>query len=365
VNRRRVVQCSLGNVGSLNLPLLLDRPELELVGVWCHAPEKHGRDVGPLVGRDPVGLRVASTFDEIVAVEADCALYHSQILEREDDAIAEIARLLRSGKNVVVPWISALQWPPFGRVFAPRAVAEVEAACADGGTSLLMTGTDPGFFSDMLPVVLTGVCGTVESIRIQEILDYSPFDDPRLTAPDFLCFGRPLEHADANFVGDHTIEQGWGATAALTAAALGFEVVGSSTFERRAPATRRLDFEHAGPVEPGTIGARWFGITVTTDGPTVTWEHITHVDADCIPPEWPVDRPVGNGYVVKIEGSPTLRLQCEVSAQGSHFWGAYLVTATRCTNVIDAVCRAQPGICTVFDLALGDVTLARPPGRAR
>ncbi len=230
--RRRVVQCSLGNVGSLNLPLVLDRPELDLVGVWCHTPEKHGQDVGPLVGRDPVGVRVVDRFEEIVEIDADCALYHSQILEREDEAIAEIAQLLRSGTNVIVPWISALQWPHFGRAFAPQAVADVEAACADGDTSLFMTGTDPGFFSDVLPVVLTGVCGTVESVRLQEVLDYSPFDDPRLTAPDFLCFGRPLEHADPNFVSEQTIEQGWGATAALTAAALGFEVVSTSTFER-------------------------------------------------------------------------------------------------------------------------------------
>jgi len=351
-----VIQCSLGNVGTLNLPILLDRPNLDLVGVWCHSAEKAGIDVGVLAGREPVGVRVTDDFDAVLALDADCALYHSQILDRQDDALDQIARLLRSGKNVVVPWISALQWPDYGRLVDPQAVEQVEAACREGRSSLLMTGTDPGFFSDMLPAVLTGVCDRVDAVRVQEVLDYSSFDDPRLTAPDFLCFGQPLDHDAPNFVAEATIAQGWGATPALIAAALGVEVVAMEQFERRAPAVEQVRLGRAGTVEPGTIAARWFGITCPTTGPTITWEHITHVDPAGIPEDWPARRPVKDGYAIRIEGSPVVELQCEVTEHGNPFWGAYLVTATRCTNVLDAVVAAPPGIVTILDLPLGSLT---------
>jgi hypothetical protein len=352
----RVIQCSLGNVGTLNLPILLDRRDLELVGVWCHSPEKAGTDVGELMGRDAVGVRVTGDFDEVVALDADCVLYHSRILGRQDDALAQIARLLRSGKNVVVPWISALQWPEYGRVVDARAVKVVEAACRDGASSLLMTGTDPGFFSDMLPAVLTGVCDRVDSLRVQEVLDYSSFDDERLTAPDFFCFGQPLDHDEPNFVDEVTIVQGWGATPALVAAAVGVEVVSVEHFERRAPAVERVPLGRAGTVEPGTIAARWFGIACTTTGPTITWEHVTHVSPASVPAGWPVRRPLADGYAVRIEGSPTIDLRCDVTEHGNPFWGAYLVTATRCTNALHAVAAAAPGIVTILDLPLGSLT---------
>jgi 4-hydroxy-tetrahydrodipicolinate reductase len=289
-------------------------------------------------------------------LNADCALYHSRILDRETDAVEQMAALLGAGTNVVVPWISALQYPAYGRGIAPDAVQQIEDACRAGAASLMMTGTDPGFFSDMLPVTLACVCDAVEHVRIQEVLDYSPFADPRLTAPDFFCFGQPLDHDQPNFVRSEILQQGWGATAALVAAALGARVTAAHEFDRRAPARRRVDLGAAGVVEPGTIGARWFGIRCETTGPEVTWEHVTYVSDDSIPSDWPVDRPVTDGYVVRVVGSPSVTLHCDVAEQGNHFWGAYLATATRCTNVIDAVCRAEPGIVTILDLRLGDVT---------
>jgi len=38
-----------------------------------------------------------------------------------------------------------------------------------------------------------------------------------------------------------------------------------------------------------------------------------------------------------------------------------LITATRCTNAADAVCRAALRVRTVFDFGLGEVSLGRPP----
>ena len=48
--RRRVVVWSTGGVGSNAIRAVACRPDLELVGVWVHTPEKVGRDAGELAG---------------------------------------------------------------------------------------------------------------------------------------------------------------------------------------------------------------------------------------------------------------------------------------------------------------------------
>ena len=46
--RWKVIQFATGNVGRLALQGILDHPDLELVGVWVHSPDKAGRDAGEL-----------------------------------------------------------------------------------------------------------------------------------------------------------------------------------------------------------------------------------------------------------------------------------------------------------------------------
>ncbi|MCK5751966.1 MAG: dihydrodipicolinate reductase, partial [Mycobacterium sp.] len=51
------------------------RPDLALVGARVYSPDKHGADLGTLVGRDPIGVRATTDVDEILGLEADCVLY--------------------------------------------------------------------------------------------------------------------------------------------------------------------------------------------------------------------------------------------------------------------------------------------------
>ena len=42
----RVIQMSTGNVGRYALRGIIGHPELGLVGLWVHSPDKAGKDVG-------------------------------------------------------------------------------------------------------------------------------------------------------------------------------------------------------------------------------------------------------------------------------------------------------------------------------
>ena len=53
----RVVQWATGKVGRRALAAIIDHPELELVGVYVHSPDKVGVDAGQLAGTADTGVQ--------------------------------------------------------------------------------------------------------------------------------------------------------------------------------------------------------------------------------------------------------------------------------------------------------------------
>ncbi len=94
----QVVQWATGGVGVAAIKGVLEHPELELAGCWVHSADKAGKDVGELIGDEPIGVTATNNVDEILALDADAVIY-SPLLPNPD----EVAALLRSGKNVVTP----------------------------------------------------------------------------------------------------------------------------------------------------------------------------------------------------------------------------------------------------------------------
>ena len=60
VSRARVVEWATGWIGTIALRAIARRPDLELVGVWVHNPEKVGQDAGELAGIERMGVDEAT-----------------------------------------------------------------------------------------------------------------------------------------------------------------------------------------------------------------------------------------------------------------------------------------------------------------
>src|SRR5260370_500241 len=75
--------------------ILDHRADLDLVGVKVYSETKHGKDVGTLVGRSPIGVLATADTAEVIAMPADCVLYTPRTTD-----LAEVCRILASGKNV-------------------------------------------------------------------------------------------------------------------------------------------------------------------------------------------------------------------------------------------------------------------------
>ena len=186
----RVVQWSTGNVGRHALAGIAAHPDLELAGVWVSTQDKVGRDAGELAGLGTLGVAATDDADALLASKPDCVVYTAMADDRLAEALADLAKILRAGVNVVASGPVFLQYP-YG-VVPDDLIAPIHAAAAEGGASLWVNGIDPGFANDWLPLVLTSVSQRIDQVRCLEILDYATYDNAKVLF-DIMGFGRPLD----------------------------------------------------------------------------------------------------------------------------------------------------------------------------
>ena len=67
------------------------------------------------------------------------------------------------------------------------------AAIAEGGGSLFVSGVDPGWGNDVLPLLVSGLASTVDVVRCQEIFDYTTYDQPD-SVRYLVGMGQPMDY---------------------------------------------------------------------------------------------------------------------------------------------------------------------------
>jgi hypothetical protein len=343
----RVIQWSTGNVGRYALRGIIGHPQLELVGLWVHSEKKAGRDAAELCGLDePTGVLATNDADALLSMDADAVCYTATADLRPYEAMDDIARILRSGKNVVSSSIVPMVWPPHA---GEAITGPLEAACKEGGVSCFTSGVDPGFMNDILPLLLSGTCERVDSIRIQEILNYATYDQPTVLF-ETMGFGKPMDWSPILLL-PGVLTLAWGSMVEVIAAGLGVELDRVDEWYERLPAPETFDVP-AGTVEEGTMAGLRFEIRGIVGGePRIVIDHVSRLHDD-VGPDWPAP-PGKGGYRVLIEGSP--KVTCEVTMEGDggdENSAGLIVTAMRCLNAAPAVCEAPPGLLSALDLPL-------------
>lgn len=340
--RYRVIQWATGGVGRAAIEAVLRHPELELAGCWVHSPSKAGVDAGVLAGREPVGIVASDDADAVLAVEADCVVYAPLL---GDGGV--VARILRSGKNVVTPvgWV----YPD------PATTAELEAACAAGGVTLHGTGIHPGGITERFPLMVSALSGSITRVRAEEFSDIRTYDAPDVIR-HVMLFGADEQTAKGSVMTD-VLGHGFGQSVRMVADVLGFTLDPElHTVHEVALATRPIE-SPIGPIEPGTVAAQRFEWHGTVDGqPVVTAAVNWLMGEEHLDPAWTFG-PAGERFEITVDGDPSVHvvfhgLQPEDVARGLARNPGIVATAMHCVNAIPYVCEAPPGIQTYLDLPL-------------
>lgn len=357
----RVIVWGTGFVGKMVIRELLDHPDFELAGVIVHGEEKHGVDVGELIGGEAIGVRCTRDAAAALAVPADAVAHYGPTAAYAAVNIENLSQALRAGKNVVSTAMTPLVYP---KACPPQMVEPLEKACQEGGTSCFTTGIDPGFANDLFPMTLMGLCGRVDRVRIQEILDYSTYSGDY--AP--MGLGQPMEQV-ALLENPQVLIFSWGHTVHMIADAIGARLEKLDAWYQKWPASQRIEYPY-GVIEPGHAAAARFEIQGFVGGePRIVIEHVNRV-TNAAAPEWPRAKLEENdAYRIVVEGSPNIVQEtCFRGRDGDPNAGGCLATGMRALQAIPAVCAAPPGLLSALDLPLiaGHHNMhlrgGRPPG---
>ncbi|AMO63067.1 putative dihydrodipicolinate reductase-like protein [Mycolicibacterium phlei] len=336
----RVVQWATGGVGVAAIKGVLEHPDLELVGCWVHSEHKAGRDVGELIGTEPLGVVATNSVEEILATDADAVIY-APLLPNPD----EVAALLRSGKNVITPvgWV----YP------SERQAAPLREAALAGNATLHGTGIAPGGISEKFPLLFSAFSTGVRFVRAEEFSDLRSYDAPDVVR-HVMGFGEVPDKALSGPM-QKLLDGGFIQAVKMVVDKAGFRAdpkIRSS--QEIAVATAPID-SPIGVIEPGQVAGRKFHWEALVDGEpvvrvTVNWL----MGEENLEPAWTFG-PEGQRYEMEVRGNPDVSIvvkgfQSEAGGEGPEY--GVVGTAAHCVNSVPAVCAAPPGIATYLDLPL-------------
>jgi hypothetical protein len=338
-----------GNVGRAAIRAVDAHPELELAAVIVHNPDKVGRDAGELADIDR-SLGVPATDDiDSALVDVEAVVYAASGDIRPDDALADIVKAIQLGAAVVTPSLYALYDP----TSAPAELRDpVTAAIAEGGGTLFVSGIDPGWGNDILPVLASGLASTIEQVRCQEIFDYSTYDQPD-SVRYLVGMGQPMDEVPP-MVAPTIPTMVWGGQLRLMARALGVELDEITEVVDRRPLDDTVETAAMGTFEAGTQGALRFEVQGVVDGePVIVIEHVTRIHPSCAP-DWPSPPDGGDGaHRVIIEGRPRIEINVEATDEGGNRAAGGNATAVgRIVNAIPWLRSADPGLYDALDVPL-------------
>lgn len=349
----RVVQWTTGNVAHETVRAILERADLELVGVFAHSASKAGQDVADLVGlKAPTGVRATGDVAALLALQPDCVVYTPLFFD-----VGEITKILGAGVNVVTSCEFLT-----GRSLAPGQRDAVEAAALAGGATIFGSGMNPGY-SAMLGAVGAAISRDVRHVKISESVDVTLFAaDSNM---DALGWGRPKGDPGHAHDVEHAVRVFHDGLDVLG------EVLGVREYERRctvefAHATEDLDVPGR-DIKAGTVAGidiRFAGLLAGTPRFEL---HQRWVMGTKIDPPWKVE----HGYLVEVDANPRIRMKLDIwpdlddlgklTTSEMHAIGMR-ITGLPLVNAIAQVCAAAPGIRTYADLPLVSTRLTAGRG---
>ena len=336
----RVVQWTTGNIARQAIKAVVERPDLELVGVFAYSAEKVGKDASELTGlAKPTGVTATDDINALIGLRPDCVLYMPL-----HPNVEHLIRLLENGINV----LSTASFIT-GRAYGEESRHRLQTAAESGGASLFGGGINPGF-ADYITALVSGPCREVNYVKVLESFNIGTWAGD--ANQDELGWGREAGSP-------HHADDIASATAPLGDAV---EAIGE-LFGVHLDAIRcEVEFAHAlsdvdsipnRSIKKGSVAgidARWLGSTGGTD---VIEANVRWTVAPDLEPDWDI----AMAYQIEIRGYPQVNARIEVLPADMESMSldemmaiGSVITAMPIVNAIASVVAARPGIVSYKDL---------------
>lgn len=351
--RLRVIHCGTGIAGRQALKAILQSPQLELVGLLVHGEAYEGQRAAAIAGVESDSPVCATRdFAALCRLQADAVCY---MLLTPD--IEHITALLASGKNVVTT--AGLMYP--GARDAALA-QRIDSACARGSSSFYVTGINPGFVDEILPLTMSVLCRRIEHVHVREYANCAKYPAPHILS--VMGFGRSEDDVRCGRLPDLAIMRDF-FTESIAALAHGLGLkLDDIRQTREFVYTDRAYSIAAGDIPAGGVAGqrwRWSGMV---DGVERIAQETLWITAFDLGEGWPTQNEYEDDtqWRVTLEGTPSLRCTFEPrysfvrdalsASAGVDFNPSGLATAMAAVNSLVPLAAARPGLLTSVDLPL-------------
>ena len=323
----KVLHYGLGPIGAAVVRQVATRPGFRIVGAVDIDPTKAGRDLADIAG---VGrkLRIKISADARKTIKATkpdvVVLCTLSSLKKVLPQMEEILKL----KVPIVSTTEELAYPTGANMKYARALHEMAKKAK---VAVLGTGVNPGFTMDALPVMLTGVCERVDSIRVDRVQDARvrrlPFQQKIGTGLTREQFQKKVDDSSVRHVG-------LAESVSMIADVMGWKLDKITDEIQPKMATETVASEFLA-VDAGYVcGIVQDGIGYKDGKPIIT----LHMEAYLGAPE--------SYDAVEITGSPMIKSKIAGGVHGD------VATASIAVNSIPKILRVTPGLHTMLDMPI-------------
>lgn len=326
----RVLQWGLGAMGSGMAKLALQKEGLKIVAAVDARPDYVGKDLGEVLQLDrAIGVTVTDQ-PEAVLDKNKVDVVVIATTSWTEKQMPDLRKILKAGINVVS--IAEEMSDPAAQ--SPELAKELDQLAKENGVSILGTGVNPGFVLDLLVVLLTAGCHSIERIEASRVNDLSPYGPTVMetqgvgTTPEQFRSGV----ADGSIVG----HVGFPESIRLISEALGLGV--DRIEESREPIVSKVHREtpHV-VVEPGMVaGCAHIGVGYHGDKEVVRLIHPQQIH--------PQLEDQSTGDYIHIYGVPEIHMAITPEIAGG------IATMGIAVNCIPRVFEATPGLKRMIDI---------------
>lgn len=326
MDKIKVINWGIGNMGSGMAKMMLEKEGIEIVGAINMM--NVGMDLGEHLGLDKkLGITISDNAEEVLSkTKADVVILciHSFV----EEVVNEIRMICRHGMNV----ITIAEEMAYPYVTEPELSKQIDECAKANGVTVLGTGVNPGFVLDTLILQLSYACRSVKKIKARRVNDLSPFGYTVMVEQGV---GKTVEEfkkgvADGSIYGHVGFEE----SIPMVADALGLKVVRIE--QTKEPIISNVYRETKDvKVQPGMVcGCNHCGYGYDENGEVIiTMEHPQQIHPEL--------ENVNTGDYIWIEGDPDLNLVIKPETPGG------IGTIAAAVNVIPQVLNAEPGLTTM------------------
>jgi 2,4-diaminopentanoate dehydrogenase len=335
----RVVQWATGAVGTAQLREVIDRDDLDLVGLYVYSPDKIGVDAGVLVDRPPTGVLATNDASTILALDADVVLHAASKAYPDNTNTDDIVALLTSGKSVIST-TSYTHLPTFGADVDDR----ITRACGEGGSRFHAAGEHPGFMFERLATSVTALSQRVDKITVAEFVDCRAVTAREMLV-DLMGMGKQPDEISVDSAMFRAVSSQYEQSLAATADVLGM------TFDEIRRDIRTATVPHdvqvsCGTLPAGSVVGQILSWTAYRDGVAVlAAEEYWTATADI--PDWDVT--MDGDFLVRVivDGAPPIRVELTIGNEPTDLpgvVGGQLAVAMTAVRAIPYVLAEPPGV---------------------